>query len=95
MPRLHFGDVSRVGIVEEVTALELDLLAPTPRIVVVYTHSIYKCYTGLRSHHELIATTSASASRCRTYTQQIFERKVLSVDIVEETQYCDFSLVVE
>ena len=76
--------------------MELHLLASAPGVIVVHSHRIYKRDARLRSHHKLVAASlTATSARSRVYAQQIFEREVLTVDVVEESQYGQLLFIVE
>ena len=50
----------------------------------------------MRSHHKLVAASlTATSTRSRVYAQQIFEREVLTIDVVEKSQYGQLLLIVE
>ena len=90
VPLLEARVVHRICIVEEVATLEGHLLALAPDARIVQAQSIYRCNTSLRTNHILANATTAAATARRT--ENILEREVLLVDIIEQTQ-CRYTVV--
>ena len=83
VPLLGTRVIHRIGVVEEVAALQCDLLAFAKCCRVVQTYGIDRCNTSLRTHHILTNATATATARC---SQNILEREVLLVDIIEKSK---------
>ena len=84
VPFVDRRTVSRVGIVEEIAALKRHLIALAPRIGVVYADGVHRRHAALGAHHILAHAAAASAPRTARNAQNILEREVLLVDVVEQ-----------
>ena len=83
VPLVGRRTVPRVGIVEEVAALERHLVTLAPRVGVVHAEGVDRGHTALRTHHVLAHAAPASATAARD-AQDVLEREVLLVDVVEQ-----------
>ena len=88
-----------VGVVEEERALELNVVAATPLVGVVRTDGVHECDTALRAYHigtyAAAHTTTATTLLCTTHAQNILEREVLLVYVVEQTNQRHSSIALE
>ena len=88
--------VDGAGVVEEVAALERDLVALAPRVGVVHADGINPRDTRLRAHHVLAhAPTGTAAARRTRDAEDILEREVLLVDVVEQADDGDTAVAAE
>ena len=88
VPLVDRREVPRVGIVEEVAALDRHLVAFAPRVGVVHAEGVDRGHAALRTHHVLAHAAAATASAARD-AQNILEREVLLVDVVEQADQRD------
>ena len=75
--------VFRIGVVEEIATLKRHLVAFSPRIGIIQTESVHRCHAALRTGHELTDAAATSATATRN-AQNILEREILLVDVVEQ-----------
>ena len=59
---MAFLAIFSIGIIEEVTTLELNLILATPLVRVVQTNRVYSSHTTLRTHHILTKSTTTTAA---------------------------------
>ena len=85
VPLLDRRTVRRIGIVEEIAALERHLIALAPGIGIVQTDGVDLGHTILRAGHVLAHAAAASASRTARNAENILEREVLLVHVVEQS----------
>ena len=83
IPLVHRGLVLRIGIVEEIAALERHLVAFAPCVGVVDADGVHRRHAALRTHHVLSDTAAAAAAGTR-YAEDVLEREILLVDIIEQ-----------
>ena len=95
VPFFHGRSVRRAGVVEEVAALERHLVALAPRVRIVDADGVDRRHAALRPHHILAYAAAASAARIARHAQNVFEREVLLVDVVEKADHRNAAAAVE
>ena len=84
-PAVARRKVLRAGVVEEVAPLKGHLIPLAPGVRVVESDSVHRGDARLRAHHVLAhAVTAGGAAR---HAQNILEREVLLVDVVEQADH--------
>ena len=83
IPLVHRGLVLRIGIVEEIAALERHLVAFAPCVGVVDADGVDRRHAALRAHHVIAHAAATSATAARD-AQNVLEREILLVDVVEQ-----------
>ena len=83
VPFLHRRTVLGIGVVEEIAALERHLIALAPRIGVVDADGVDRRHAALRAHHVIAHAAATSATAARD-AQNVLEREILLVDVVEQ-----------
>ena len=83
VPLLHRRTVLGIGVVEEIAALERHLIALAPRIGVVDADGVDRRHAALRAHHVIAHAAATSATAARD-AQNVLEREILLVDVVEQ-----------
>ena len=76
-------DAKLIGVVEEIAALERHLIALAPRIGVVDADGVDRRHAALRAHHVIAHAAATSATAARD-AQNVLEREILLVDVVEQ-----------
>ncbi len=76
--------VFRIGVIEKITTLERHLIALAPRIGIVDTQRIDAGHAILRPHHILTHAATTTAARAARHAENVFEREILLVHIVEK-----------
>ena len=89
VPLLGARVVVGIGVVEEERTLELHIVAATPLVRVVCSNRVYESDTTLWTYHigtyATTHTATATTLLSATHAQDILEREVLLVYIVEES----------
>ena len=86
VPLLRRRTVRGIGVVEEIAALERKLVAFAPRIGIVQSDRIDLRHTALGPHHVLAHAAAASARTARD-AENVLEREVLLIDVVEQPDH--------
>ena len=84
VPLFHRRTVLGIGVVEEIAALERHLVALAPRVGVVDADGVDRRHAALRTHHVLAHAAAASAASAARNAQNVLEREILLVDVVEQ-----------
>ncbi len=82
--------VAGVGVVKEVAALHRHLVALAPRVGEVHAEGVDARHAALRAHHILAhAARTAAAPAATRDIEDVLEREVLLVDVVEQADERD------